>query len=390
MTKAIAIATELVPVLAQHAAKADAEAAFPHESVQALRASGLFGLLVPAEHGGMGGDLGDLVDVAALLASGCLSTAMIWAMHCQQVDAVVRHAGERLRAELLSRIAREGYYLASVTTEPAKGGHLLSAHSALLAEDENLLVRRSAPVVTGGEYADGFLITMRAGPDVPSNRVSLIHLDRAQVDAQVVRGWDAMGMRATRSVGMQLSGVAAGHQVIGPPGGFREVAIDSMIPAGHLAWSSCWLGAAREALDALVALIRSGQRPRGISTDSDLVRHRLARARIDLELSGAYLLHMRDEVLRRRLAGAPLNDRPLHIRLDTLKVACAELTFSAVDRLVQLGGAMIGYQRDAPVPLERHFRDLRSASLNYSNDRLLTAIGALTLLDGAGPLSWAP
>ncbi|MFI6743406.1 acyl-CoA dehydrogenase family protein [Nonomuraea sp. NPDC050451] len=390
MTKAIALATELLPVLAQHAAKADAEAAFPHESVRALRESGLFGLLVPAEHGGMDGDLGDLVDVAALLAGGCLSTAMIWAMHCQQVDAVVRHAGERLRTELLPRIAREGYYLASVTTEPGKGGHLLSAHSALLTEDENLVVQRSAPVVTGGEYADGFLITMKAGPDAPSNRMSLVHLDRTQVDAQVVRGWDAMGMRATRSVGMRLSGIAAGHQVIGAPGGFREIAIDSMIPAGHLAWSSCWLGAAREALDGLVALIRSGQRPRGISPDSDLVRHRLARARIDLELSGAYLLRMRDEVLRRRLAGSPFNDRPLHIRLDTLKVACSELTFSAVDRLVQLGGAMTGYQRDAPVPLERHFRDLRSASLNYSNDRLLTAIGALTLLDGAGPLSWAP
>ncbi|NEE17806.1 acyl-CoA/acyl-ACP dehydrogenase, partial [Streptomyces sp. SID7499] len=73
------------------------EAAFPRESVEALREAGLFGLLVPTEHGGMGGDLGDLVDVAVLLAGGCLSTAMIWAMHCQQVDAVARHAGERLR-----------------------------------------------------------------------------------------------------------------------------------------------------------------------------------------------------------------------------------------------------------------------------------------------------
>ncbi|MFJ1777337.1 acyl-CoA dehydrogenase family protein [Streptomyces anulatus] len=386
MTEAVATATELVPVLAQHAARVDAEAAFPHESVEALRAAGLFGLLVPAEHGGMGGDLGDLVDVAVLLAGGCLSTAMIWAMHCQQVDTVARHAGERLRGELLPRIAQEGYYLASVTTEPSKGGHLLTASSAIQVEDEDLVVRRSAPIVTGGEHADGFLITMRAGPDAPPNRLSLIHLDRSQTDAKVVRGWNPMGMRATRSVGMELAGTAAGHQVIGEPGGFRQIAVDSMIPAGHLAWASCWLGAARGGLDGLVSLIRSRKQPHNIAVDSDVVRHRLARARIDLELSGSYLLRIRDEVLRRRRTGATLDERSFQTRLDTLKVVCSELTLSAVDRLVQLGGAMNGYQRDAPVPLERHFRDLRSASLNYSNDRLLGAIGTHVLLEGAGRL----
>ncbi|SCL20783.1 acyl-CoA dehydrogenase [Micromonospora pallida] len=386
MTDALAIATDLMPVLARHAAAADAGAAFPHDSVRALREAGLFGLLVPAEYGGMDGDLADLVDVAAVLAGGCLSTAMIWAMHCQQVDAVVRHAGERLRSDLLPRIAQEGYYLASVTTEPSKGGHLLTASSALLPEDDDLLVRRDAPIVTGGEHADGFLITMRAGPDAAPSDVSLVHLHRDQVEAQVVRDWNAMGMRGTRSVGMTLSGVAASHQVIGQPGGFRAIAVDSMIPAGHLAWSACWLGTARGALDAVVALIRSRHVPSSMSRDSELLRQRLARARIDIELAGGYLALVRDEVLRRRHSGQPLDDRSLQIRIDTVKVACSELTFSAVDRLVQLGGAMIGYQRDAAVPLERHFRDLRSASLNYSNDRLVGAIGTMTLLDGAGRL----
>ncbi len=386
MTGAAAIARDLVPLLARHASVADAEGAFPEDSVRALREAGLFGLLVPADLGGGGGDLADLVEVAAILAGGCLSTAMIWAMHCQQVDAVVRHAGDKLRSELLPRIAEEGYYLASVTTEPGKGGHLLSAAAALTPADGEQVVHRAAPVVTGGEHADGFLITMRAGPDAPPSRVSLVHLDRQQVTAQVVRDWDAMGMRATRSVGMTLSGTAAAHQVIGEPGGFRAIAVDSMIPAGHLAWSACWLGTARGALDAVVALIRSRRGPASMAHDSDLVRRRLARTRIDLELAGACLAQVRDEVLRRRLTGQPMDDRSLQIRLDTVKVACSELTLSAVDRLVQLGGAMIGYQRDAPVPLERHFRDLRSASLNYSNDRLVGAIGALTLLDGAGRL----
>ena len=63
------------------------------------------------------------------------------------------------------------------------------------------------------------------------------------------------------------------------------------------------------------------------------------------------------------------------------RVVAAELTFRAVDRLVQLTGLATGYLRTSPIPLERHFRDLRSASLNYANDRLVTASGALSLMD---------
>jgi acyl-CoA dehydrogenase len=37
--------------------------------------------------------------------------------------------------------------------------------------------------------------------------------------------------------------------------------------------------------------------------------------------------------------------------------------------------------KDSPLRLERAFRDLRSAALNYANDRLLRANGILQLTD---------
>lgn len=375
------LAHEVVATLAKHAARADDAAEFPVESVTALRDSGLLGLLVPARYGGLGGDLGDLVTVAQVLAGGCLSTAMIWAMHCQQVDAVVRYGSARLRAEVLPRVAAGRTYLASVTTEPGKGGHLLSASAPLGDAGDLLAIERDAPVVTGGEHADGFLVTMRADDDASSNRVSLVYLDRSQARTQVRSGWDPLGMRATHSVGMRLTGRVPHHQLIGAPGEFRVVAVESMIPAGHLGWAACWLGAARAAAADLVELARSPKRPRSLAPGSDLGAERLARIRIDLELVGAYLHRVRDEVLAERAAGRSLDSPPTQIHLNTLKVVAAELTFQAVDRMVQLAGLPVGYLRGAEIPLERHFRDLRSASLNYANDRLLTATGGLTLLD---------
>jgi acyl-CoA dehydrogenase len=117
------------------------------------------------------------------------------------------------------------------------------------------------------------------------------------------------------------------------------------------------------------------------------VQERVAQVRIDLELVSAYLNRVVAEVSAARAEGRPVDAEGIQIHLNTLKVAAARLTFQAVDRLVQLAGLSVGYLKDSPIPLERHFRDLRSASLNNADDRLLTATGALTLLDRAAHLA---
>ncbi|MFI5482056.1 acyl-CoA dehydrogenase family protein [Streptomyces rubiginosohelvolus] len=371
----------VLPVLVEEARSVDAEARFPEAGLKALRDSGLLGLLVPRDHGGLGGHVGDLVAVAQELASGCLSTAMIWAMHCQQSDALVRFASPGLGADLLPRIARGQLYLGSVTTEPGKGGHLLTGGAPLQRASDTLLLEREAPVVTGGGHADGFLITMRAAPDAAESEVTLVYADRDQLDLVPRKAWDTLGMRGTQSGGLFLSGALPITQIVGDVGDFRRIATESMAPVGHLAWSACWLGTARAALTGLVTQVRSPNRPRGIDPRSDLSLERLARIRMDLELAGGYLHRVQEEVLARRSEGASLEGPALQIHLNTLKVAVSELTHRSVDRMVQLAGLGLGYSRDAPLHLERDLRDLRSAALNYANDRLLTSIGALTLMD---------
>ena len=50
-------------------------------------------------------------------------------------------------------------------------------------------------------------------------------------------------------------------------------------------------------------------------------------------------------------------------------------------QLVQLAGLRYGFLKRSAVALERTFRDLRSASLMYSNDKLYVMNGKLSLLD---------
>ncbi|WP_327000855.1 acyl-CoA/acyl-ACP dehydrogenase [Dactylosporangium sp. NBC_01737] len=385
---AMSVARDVLPAIAERAAAVDRDGEFPRAGLDALRGTPLMGLLVPAEYGGMGGTFADLAEVTRELAGGCTATAVIWAMHCQQVAAVARHAGPRLRADVLPRIARGEVYIASITTERGKGGHLLTAQAPLEpAGDGRLRLHREAPISTGSLHADAFLITMRAAPDAPDSDVRLVWADRTDITVQTHGDWDPMGMRGTHSVPVTVDGVIDRELVVGDD--FRAVALASFVPAGHIAWASAWLGAAQGALRRVLVLLRDPRTRRQYNLDSELLLTRLARVRADLDGVEA-LLDRVVATVERVVAGGAVRaevEAPAYqILVNELKIVASERCHAAVDELIDLVGLRHGYLRNSPTALERVLRDLRSASLMYANDRLLLANGRLALFDRAARL----
>ncbi|HXM58295.1 MAG TPA: acyl-CoA dehydrogenase family protein [Candidatus Dormibacteraeota bacterium] len=382
----LAGAGAVADVLAGQARAVDEAGAFPRRGMETLRGSGLMGLLVPREHGGLAGSCAQLAEVGQVLAGGCLSTAMVWGMHCQQVAVLVDHAHPRLRDRVLPAVARGEVFIASITSERGKGGHLLTAYAPLTYDDGAVVMRREAPVVTGGAHADAFLTTMRASPDAPPNAVKLVYADRAQVAVEERTPWSTLGMRGTESVGIGLEGRVPAEQIVDADRGFEEVAVTTLIPVGHIAWASCWLGAATSAYRQVIALLRDPRQRREFDLHSDLFVTRLAEIRMRLDVAGAYLHRVvaeYDDARRRPNRVEALYAPAFQIHINTLKVHVSQSLFRAVDDLMQLVGLRHGYSKAGAVPVERVFRDLRSASLMYSNDRLLIANGKLSLLDGA-------
>jgi acyl-CoA dehydrogenase len=368
----------LTETVRRHAADCDEHATFPREALAGMRSSGLLGLLVPTSHGGMGGSLSDMLDISALLARDCLSTAMIFTMHCQQVATVRDHAAPALRDRLLPRIAAGEVYLASVTTGATTGGHLLTSDPAVRRAGDHLVLDRAAPVVTGGRYADAFLITTQA-PDAKSpHEVSLVYAERGRLEAEVTGEWNSLGMRATDSVPMRLRGSVPTDHVIGGHGNFRHVTVTTFAPLAHLGWAACWLGTATGALSRTVGWLRSPAERKRRDLSGELLLTRLSKARQRLETVHA-LLRRATQVYTD--GGSDVSTPSVQSLLNTVKITASEQCLAAVDDLVELAGLAQGYLRGAPLALERALRDLRSASLNYSNDRLYTANGALTLQD---------
>jgi alkylation response protein AidB-like acyl-CoA dehydrogenase len=364
-------------VTAAHADAADDGALFPVEAMTAMRETRLLGLTVPEQYGGLGGGIAELLCATERLGREDMSVAMIFTMHCQQVAAIVRYARDPLRSALLPRIAAGEVYLASVTTAAGTGGHLLRSDAQLSAVDGQLVLDRFAPIVTGGQYADGFLVTMRSPGAEADSQVSLVYADRAQLEIAVAGEWQPLGMRATHSGALHLRGLVPDHQVVGEHGQFREIVSATFGPLAHLGWSAAWLGTASGVLSRVVKVLRDRKSRGSADLNSELLLTRLATARQRLEAVHA-LLWRTAEVVQR----APdLTHARVQLLINGLKVTASEQCYTAVEDLVEAVGLRHGYLRGSVTRMERALRDLRSASLNYSNDRLRVPSGKLTLLD---------
>jgi acyl-CoA dehydrogenase len=360
-----------------HAKIADQRAEFPCEALAQMRQTGLLGLCVPQAYGGWDGGPAELVQVALELGRADMSVALIFVMHCQQVAVVARHGHPKLRAEVLPAIAHGEIYLASVTTEASGGGNLFASDSPVIAAEGKIAIDRHAPIVTGGEHADGFLITTRAPDAASPTVVDLLYAARDQLSVEVLGGWQPMGMRATASIPLRLRGSVPDWQVIGERGGFPDIAAELFAPLAHLGWAAAWLGTAAGACSATIRYLRSSEGRRRFDAGSELLLSRIAAVRGRLDVVHAVL----EAAVRAVSSGRDLAAPPAQLLLNTLKVVAAEECFQAVHELIDVVGVRHGYLADSPLGLERAFRDLRSAAVNYSNDRLRLASGTLALRD---------
>ena len=342
-----------------------------------LREHGLMGYLVPAACGGDGGTVAGMLALAERLGARCTGLAVLWVMHCQQVAMVDQYAAEPLRGQVLRAVARDRLFLASVTTEAGKGGHVMTAHAAAALREGMVCFEREAPVVSGGLHADAYLITMRRAEESTPDDVVLVYVPLGAAEVKSRGPVELLGMRGASNVSLSITAAVPQDHLIDPPGGFARIAARTLAPLGHLGWAAVWVGAARAALRHVVKAVRHGGAG-GIRREDDVL-DRVARARLMIDTAEAVVVAGLHEYERR--SGRELDRPAFQILINNVKVAASEQAFRAVDELVEVSGLGLGYRRGPGLVLERIFRDLRSASLMYGNHRLIRASGRLALID---------
>jgi acyl-CoA dehydrogenase len=365
-----------VGVAAPAADDVDRRARFPAEAVAALRAEGLLGAAAPRAFGGLGLNLRELADVAQLLAQGCASTAMVWAMHQIQVACLARHGlGAPFFEAYLREVAERQPLIASVTSEVGVGGDIRTSIAAVEQHGGAYRLEKHGATVSYGAQADAFLVTARARPQAAGSDQVFVLLRRDGAALEQTGAWDTLGMRGTCSPAFRIAATLAPEQVLPVP--FAEICARTLVPVSHVLWSACWLGIATDAVRRAGRSVRDRARRAAGAPGGD---PRLADAagllqqlRAGIQLAaGAY------DGLRAAGDDDGLSGLGFAIEMNQLKVASSELVVQIVGQALAICG-MAGYAAGGPHSVGRHLRDAYSAGCMISNERLRLASATMLL-----------
>lgn len=362
-------------VAAPHAGDVDSRARFPTETVGALREAGVLSALVPREFGGAACTMAEAAQLCSTLAQACGSSAMVLAMHFSQLACIARHGtGSEFFRNWLRDTVWKQWLLASMTSENGTFGDTRSSICAIERSHGRFRLAKDATTGSYCQHADAILVTCRRDPEAAKSDQVLVLVRKEDCSLQQTTSWDTLGMRGTCSPGFKLESQGAEEQVV--PGDFADSSAQSMVPYSHILWASLWWGIAADAVARAANFVRGQARNNPGTTPPTATR--LAEVWEDLQtMKQTWWAAARafDEAGDR---GA-LNSIGWALRLNNLKVSCSEAAPQIVHRALQIVG-ILGYKNDSPFSLGRHYRDVLSASIMISNDRINAKSASMLLV----------
>ncbi|MCK9487120.1 MAG: acyl-CoA/acyl-ACP dehydrogenase [Dehalococcoidia bacterium] len=358
----LATAEDLAARFALTAPAHDREGSFPHEHFEAMRRAGYLAAAVPAEYGGAGHGLDDLVLAQIALGRGDGSTALSVGMHHMVVgtEAVARRWPDALRDRVFREVASDGALVNNIAAEPEMGSPRGGGRPATTLTPDGrggwLLAGRKtfstlSPVLTWA------IVFAAVEDDSGDTARVLVRCDAPGV--RVEETWDSMSMRSTGSHDMFFEGVAVTEADIvarrpsgaPPPEGRPEAWFPLLVAAANL-------GVAYAARDYAVRFAQE-RRPTGAPAPIAKIPHvreQVARMEASLVAARTMLLTAAEDYQYH-----PERDADLGVQIPIAKRLATETAVEVTDLALRIVGG-VGLQRSEP--LERYFRDVRSGLVN--------------------------
>lgn len=202
--KCLALAQDFVRRSSEH----DRDASEPTENYNRLRAEGFLELTVPRDRGGVG--LGFLAHTVAYeaLGTGCPSTALSFNMHASVVMPLLEstEVSEAAKRHVADLVCRQRLLIAGNYSEASSTALIGERWLDTVARREGYgwRVKGRKMFASMIEAADHCLIMARPAEARAPSAGMLILIPRRAEGRSIVKNWDVLGMRATRSDSLVL------------------------------------------------------------------------------------------------------------------------------------------------------------------------------------------
>ena len=146
------------------AQETDEEERFPLETVKKMAKIGLFGIIVPTEYGGMGGDYAMYIRAVEEISKYCATTGVILSAHTSLcVAPILEYGTEEQKKKYLPKLASGEWLGAFGLTEPNAGTDANNQTTTAVKRGDSYVLNGSKIFITNAGYASLYFITAVTG-----------------------------------------------------------------------------------------------------------------------------------------------------------------------------------------------------------------------------------
>lgn len=339
-------------VITPHAATIDQEKCFPKEAFQAFRNTGLLGLMVPEEFGGLGGDLTDLVSVVEVIGESCGSTAMCFLMHSISAHVIASNPTNEVLRSLLRAIANGKKMGTLAFSETGTGAHFYNPEiKASLRRNHFLLNGRKSFVTNGDETNFLVVLTNASRPELGLN---MVVVDSLAEGIRFDGSWEGIGLRGNNSIACEMNNVKVPLDfLIGKEGDGMELIFNVVAPAFILGTAGVNSGLARGAYQATLEHAINRKYASGQSlAEIPAIQYYLAEMCCNVDTTSTFIHNAASKAVN------GMETAMLHVMQSKL-LACENANLVTNKAMQVCGGK--GYSKALPV--ERYLRDSKASAV---------------------------
>lgn len=356
--------------------KLDREGEFPPELIQSLREIGLFGIIVPEEHGGLGLSNSGYARVMQQIASHDGSIAVTLGAHSSiGFKGLLLFGNAEQKRKYLPRLASGEMIASFCLTEPGSGSDAFSIRTSAKREGDAFVLNGQKLWITNGGIADFFTVFAKTSPDTTKTKGSVTAFIVTRDMGGVTHGphEDKMGIRASNTTAVYFDNVRVPiANVLGEEGKGFKVAM-SILNHGRTGLGAGAVGGQRTLLRKAIEHAKERKQFGRPIASFGKVKEKLGRMATNLYVSES-LCYLVSSTIDR--GGVDYS-----VEGAATKVFNSEALWSAADEALQIAGGM-GFMREQPY--EQAVRDSRINRIFEGTNEILRLYIGLTGLQKPG------
>lgn len=347
---------------------------YPGELVETMKQIGLFGIAVPAAHGGLGLSLPGFAKVLMALSNGWTTLAAYVNSHSTVAYAIASFGTEEQKAHYLPAMATGEIRGALCLTESNAGSDLQAIRSHAAPTEDGYRLNGNKIFVTNGEKANLLLFLAKTDPAAspPKRGMSLLLVDKDRPGVSMPGTFHKMAFGMVDTVELLFEDVALTRAALlgGEEGSGLSQLLDSL-EVGRIAIGASAVGLAAAALSEARRYART-RSAFGVTIDGHQA--------VQLRLADMATKLMTARLLVEEAARAKANGERADILTGMAKLHASEACLSIVGDALRIHG---GYGYINEYAVERLYREAPLYIVGEGTNDIQKLVIARRLLDGS-------